>query len=67
MSSDGAGDVPGVRPDILGILFRCYQRHASVKETLDELRRAGAKDANAQMVERYFRELHKIWKINPKA
>jgi hypothetical protein len=62
----GAGDISVPRPDILGIVFRCYERHASVEETLNELRRAGANDANAQMVERYFRELHAILKIYPK-
>lgn len=57
----GGGDVPLAKPDIEGILFRCYERQASVEETLDELRGAGAKDVDAPAVEGYFRELREIW------
>jgi hypothetical protein len=53
----GGGDVPLAKPDVEGILFRCYERHASVEETLEELQGAGARDVDAQMVEGYFREL----------
>jgi hypothetical protein len=58
----GSGDVPLAKPDVEGILFRCYARQSSAEETLEELRGAGAKDVDAHMVKGCFLELDGLLK-----
>jgi hypothetical protein len=55
----GGGDVPLAKPDASQILFHCYEQNMSEGETLEELRRLGAKDVDAKMVAAAYKEMSK--------